>query len=153
MGRMQHSRALGALVCLTLGCAAPRAPSPVEPDVERRDQPVDEIDLRILERASAILSTEARWNRADDRVCPPRAQAWSLFCALHDASLEVTGAYQHRRASLQEVRFVVEDETRGRELQHRLMDWNNLPETTFADVKRALAVATERVRARLASPR
>jgi hypothetical protein len=151
MGRSPRGRALGALVGLALGCAAP--PGPERLAAERRDQPVDENDLRILERASAILSTEARWNRADDRDCPPRALAWSLFCALHDASLEVTGVYEHRRVCLQEVRFVVEDETRGRELEHRLMDWNNLPGTTFADVKRVLGVATERVRARLPRPR
>jgi hypothetical protein len=29
------------------------------------------------------------------------------------------------------------------------MDFNNLPDTTFADIQRVLAQATERVRARL----
>jgi hypothetical protein len=51
--------------------------------------------------------------------------------------------------ALQEVRFAVEEATRGRELNHRLMDFNNLPETTLADIRHVLAQATARVRARL----
>jgi hypothetical protein len=133
-------RALAAL--LLAACAAPAVR-------EDRAPPVDENDLRILERADAILASEAAWNRHDDRDCPPRAAAWSLYCALHDASLDVTGGFEHRRAALQEVRFVVEEATRGRDLHHRLMDFNNLPETTFADVKRVLGAAAARVRARL----
>ena len=43
----------------------------------------------------------------------------------------------------------MEEATRGRELNHRLMDFNNLPETTLADVQRVVAQATARVRARL----
>jgi hypothetical protein len=50
---------------------------------------------------------------------------------------------------LQEVRFAVEDATRGRRFDHRLRDFNNLPETRLEDVKRVLAVAKDRVRARL----
>ena len=51
--------------------------------------------------------------------------------------------------ALQEVRFAIEDVTGGREFEHRLMDFNNLPETTFEDVKEVLAVARRRVAARL----
>lgn len=79
----------------------------------------------------------------------------SLYCALQRASADSYGSHDptrvadHRRVALQEVRFAVEEATRGRELNHRLMDFNNLPETTFADIQRVLARATERVRARL----
>jgi hypothetical protein len=51
---------------------------------------------------------------------------------------------------MQEVRFAIEDVTGGREFEHRLMDFNNLEETTFADIKRVLFIARERVAARLA---
>ncbi|MGN6512544.1 MAG: hypothetical protein ACTHKZ_03095 [Lysobacteraceae bacterium] len=55
--------------------------------------------------------------------------------------------------ALQEVRFAIED-VAGRDFEHRLMDFNNLPETSFQDVKRVIAIARERVSARLpqASP-
>jgi hypothetical protein len=36
-------------------------------------------------------------------------------------------------------------------LPHRLMDFNNLPETRFEDVKQVLRVASERIAARLES--
>jgi hypothetical protein len=122
--------------------------------LERRDQPVTTEDLRILERADALLKDELAWNRNDDRVCDDDRAAgkWSLFCALETACTEVLGEYDHRRAALQEVRFVVEEATRGREFEHRLMDFNNLPETRFDDVKQVLRTSAQRVAARLKQP-
>jgi hypothetical protein len=85
----------------------------------------------------------------------------SLFCALQKAAREILGEYQHRNVALQEVRFAIQDATRDRQtetairalrrfsLPHRLMDFNNLPETRFEDVKQVLRVASERVAARL----
>jgi hypothetical protein len=121
----------------------------------RPNQAVTTDDLRILERADTLLKDELAWNRNDDRQCDDdRATGkWSLFCALETASTEVLGEYDHRRAALQEVRFVVEEATRGREFEHRLMDFNNLPETRFDDVKRVLRASRERVAARLKEPR
>jgi CubicO group peptidase (beta-lactamase class C family) len=110
---------------------------------------VDDDDVRILERADRILAGEGVWNRADDRNCPPSATRFSLFCALEKASREVTGEYVHRRAALQAVRFAIEEATLGRRFSLRMMDFNNLPETRFADVKRILGVASARIKARL----
>jgi alpha/beta superfamily hydrolase len=122
------------------------------PEVERRDQRVTHADLFILKRAAELLADETRWNRNDTRVCNANATTWSLFCALHDASIYVLGEYQHRRVALQEVRFAVEDATDKRKLGgHRLMGFNNLPETGFAEVKNVLAAATSKVEARLAA--
>jgi hypothetical protein len=122
--------------------------------LERRDQPVTAEDLRILERADALLKDELAWNRNDDRECDDDKAAgkWSLFCALETACTEVLGEYDHRRAALQEVRFVVEEATRGREFEHRLMDFNNLPETRFDDVKQVIRTSAQRVAARLKQP-
>ena len=119
--------------------------------LERRDRPVTVEDLRIIDRASAILEDEASWNRNDDRECADdnANHKWSLFCALEKACIDELGEYDHRRVALQEVRFAVEDATRGREFEHRLMDFNNLPETRFEDVKSVLRTARERVAARL----
>ena len=119
------------------------------PAYEDRDQAVSAQDLAILDGADAILATEADWNRHDTRECLPGATSFSLFCALHKASTDVLGVYDHRRAALQEVRFAVEVATKGREFEHRLMDYNNLPETRFSDIKRLLAAARARVAERL----
>jgi hypothetical protein len=127
----------------------PVATAACAPDHEKRGQPVTADDIRILERADALLPDEARWNRHDTRDCPPRQAKLSLFCALHAATVEVLGNYDHRRVALQEVRFAIEEVAGGREFEHRLMDFNNLPQTRFADIKRVLAIARERVAARL----
>jgi hypothetical protein len=55
----------------------------------------------------------------------------------------------HRRVALQEVRFAVEEATRGQDFEHRLKDFNNLPTTHLADIKAVLQAATDRVRSRL----
>jgi hypothetical protein len=133
--------------------------------IESRDQPATADDLRILRRADAFLGDASVWNRHDDRVCDDDEAGGkrSLFCALHKADQEILGEYQHRNVALQEVRFVIQDATRDRQteividalrrfsLPHRLMDFNNLPETRFEDVKQVLRVASERIAARLES--
>ena len=124
---------------------------------EVRDLPVTRQDLETLERAAALLGSESAWNRNDDRRCADdeAMDKRSLYCALERASADAYGSHDphvladHRRVALQEVRFAVEEATRGRELSHRLMDFNNLPETTLADVQRVLAQATARIKARL----
>jgi len=127
--------------------------TPTSPDLERRDLPVTVQDLEILDRADAILSDEAKWNRQDDRICAHEDSTWSLFCALRRASVEVLGNYDHRRAALQEVRFAIEAAAPGQAFAHRLRDYNNLPATRFEDIKGVLHVARERVAARLAAVR
>ena len=130
-----------------------QAPSftPTSSEMEMRDQPVAEEDLKILIRADEILIDETVWNREDDRNCDDDelADKRSLFCALRKACIEVLGAYDHRRVALQEVRFAIVDATEGQEFAHRLRDYNNLPETQFDDVKRILVVAREKVSIRL----
>ncbi|MEO8002836.1 MAG: hypothetical protein ABI644_13255 [Arenimonas sp.] len=121
------------------------------PAYEDRDQPVSLKDLEILDKADALLANESAWNRKDTRECPPEAKSLSIFCALQKASIEVLGTYDHRRAALQEVRFAVEDATKGREFEHRLMDYNNLAETQFSDIKGILLAARAKVVARLAA--
>jgi hypothetical protein len=143
------------------GCSSARAPhpasyvppsayKPTSPEAEQRDLPVTTQDLRILERADAILSDSAKWDRQDDRVCTPEDTTWSLFCALQRASVEVLGGYDHRRAALQEVRFAIEAAAPSQVFEHRLRDYNNLPATRFEDIKTVLHVARRRVADRLA---
>ena len=129
---------------LIAGCASGPLPA-----YEDREQPVSVEDLKILDRANLLLGDPSDWNRNDTRECHPDAPTLSLFCALQKASIEVLGSYDHRRVALQEVRFAIEEVSGGREFEHRLMDFNNLPQTTFDDIKRVLAIARSRVAARL----
>jgi hypothetical protein len=123
------------------------------PEMERRDQVATAEDLLILTKASSLLSDESVWNRADDRVCEDDEATGrrSLFCALQKACVDVLGAYDHRRVALQEVRFAVDDATRGQDFEHRLRDFNNLPATRLADIQAVLKVAIDRVKSRLPS--
>jgi hypothetical protein len=106
-------------------------------------------DLRLLQRADELLSSRARWDRHDTRICLPSATSLSLFCALQKASLDLFGEYGHRAIALEEVRFAIEDVTDGRRFSHRLKDFNNLPSTEFRDVKTVLTIAIHRIRKRL----
>jgi len=142
-------RAFVALgICMATFSLAAVSDEPT-PDYEQRGQPVDENDVRILDGAAALLADESRWNRHDTRECRAEATTLSLFCALQKASVEVLGQYDHRRVALQEVRFAIEELSGGREFEHRLMDFNNLPETSIGDVRKVLAIARARVAERL----
>ena len=117
--------------------------------LDSRTRPVDRQDLMILESADEQLLDSTVWDRADDRTCEPQEETYSLYCSLYFGSINTIGEYQHRRTAIQEVRFAIEDATAGRNFKHRLMDFNNLPETSFDDIKDVIKTATERVRNRL----
>ena len=144
---MKQFRQLAFLLCFSF--IATQGMAQDKPAYEQRDQPVTKDDLLILRRADEILSDESKWNRKDDRACKPEDKTWSLFCALQKATVEVLGKYDHRRVAIQEVRFTIEDVTKGRKFEHRLMDYNNLPTTQFKDIKQVLKKAVEKVSARL----
>jgi len=114
-----------------------------------REVPPSALDREILERAAAILSSESVWNRADNRKCPPAATSWSLYCAMERATIEVTGAFHHRRPALELVRQIVDERSAGRPYHHRLMDYNNDPTTRLADVRGILADALSRLGLRI----
>lgn len=149
-----------ALACLVPTTQAAEATPPPDrsqygdpAEYEARNRPVTVDDVRILVRTSELLAQEPAWNRSDDRQCQDDEASGrrSLFCALQAASVEVLGRYDHRRVALQEVRFAIQEATRGREFEHRLMEFNNLPETSLADMQAVLKIARERVEARLAA--
>jgi len=114
---------------------------------ENRDLVFDSTDLRIIKRADQILSDSTMWHKMDDRACDDdmARSTYSLFCALYKASVDITGEYIHRRPAMQIVRFTLEKYENGRVVNHRLMDWNNHPNTTFGEVKKVLAEAMEEV--------
>ncbi len=135
-------RLLTLVLLVTLGALA-------QDDPDARP-PVTKADLRIVQRAREILNSPAKWNRADTRKCPPGAKVFSLYCALEEATNEVSGNFAHRGASMQEARFAIEEVAPNRNYEHRLMGYNNDPTTTFEDIQKVLRVLEQRIEKRLA---
>lgn len=122
--------------------AKPSTPPDVEIIVSKKD-------ISIIQRALEILSSAEKWNRRDNRQCPKKAKTFSLYCALYEASLEISGEFDHRRAALEEVRRSVEEASRGKTYEHRLMDFNNDVSTSFESIRSVLKKTESRLRARL----
>jgi len=113
--------------------------------------PVSEGDIRIVQRARDILDSPAKWNRADNRKCPATQKTYSLYCALEKATEEISKKFAHRGAAMQQARFVIDEVlAKGNHYEHRLMDFNNDPKTTFADVQKFFRLLEERIQKRLA---
>jgi hypothetical protein len=108
--------------------------------------PPNVLDKEILERASTVITSEATWNRADNRKCPADATTWSIYCAVERAMIEVTGGFSHRRPAGQLVREIVDERTANRNYSHRMMDYNNDPQTVLADVRSLFAEAIARIK-------
>jgi len=107
--------------------------------------PPSDLDRQIVQRAAVILSSESVWNRADTRECAAAGTKWSIYCAMQRATVEVSGAFHHRRPALQLVRKIVEERSGGRSYTHRLMDYNNDPSTRLEDVRTLFAEALARI--------
>lgn len=112
-----------------------------------QDLTANHVDLKIVDRAARLLSTETVWNRVDERMCDDdeRSGRRSLFCALYRASLEVAGEYLHRRPALRAVREVIFERAADRVTAHTLRDFNNHEATSFEEVRDVLASARERL--------
>ncbi|HEX4810508.1 MAG TPA: energy transducer TonB [Bryobacteraceae bacterium] len=107
-------------------------------------------DLRVVQYARKLLTSEAVWNRADNRQCPPNAKSISLYCALEKATLEVTGAFHHQGTVMEDARSALDDVAPHHpNYNHWLMGYNNDPSTTFADIQNILRATEQRVRKRI----
>lgn len=121
----------------------------VAQDDSNAKPPVSQTDLRIIARAGEILNSPAVWNKNDNRKCPKGAKTVSLYCALEQATLEITGSFEHRGAAMQEARFAIDQIDGNKNYDHRLMGYNNDPATSFDDIRNVLRVTRERIEARL----
>jgi hypothetical protein len=142
---------LAALLTLTFAATVQAQEKTTTVDDPDARPPVTKDDVKIAQRAKEILDAPAKWNRADNRKCPDDAKTFSLYCALERATTEVSGKFAHRGAAMQEARFVIDDVAPNKDkYEHRLMDWNNDPTTTFADLQKVLRLIEERITKRLA---
>lgn len=108
--------------------------------------PPSDLDREIVKRAATILSSTSVWNREDNRKCPSGGTKWSIYCAMEQATVDVTGAFNHRRPALEVVREIVDQRSAGRKYHHRLMEYNNDPTTRLEDVQSLFAEALARMK-------
>jgi hypothetical protein len=107
-------------------------------------------DLRIAQRARQILSSQAIWNRADNRQCPPKARVISLYCALEKATMEVTGSFDHRGTVMEDARAAIDEVAPHHpDYDHWLMGYNSDPSTTFADIQKLMRLTEGRIAKRI----
>lgn len=147
---MAHTRFLFCFLVIFLFPAR----LPAQTDDPDARPPVSRTDVDIVMRAAQILNSPAKWNRADNRVCAPRARTFSLYCALKKATEQVGRNFAHRGAAMQETRFVIEEiAPQASRYHHRLMDYNNDPATTFADIQGVFWLVEKHIAMRLANQR
>ncbi|HEX2535345.1 MAG TPA: hypothetical protein VHK69_16485 [Chitinophagaceae bacterium] len=108
-------------------------------------------DLQILDRALALLNGGRNWSRSANRVCDNSTYpySWSLFCALHQASIDVDVEYRHLRPALQAVRQAIEEAAAGKKFAHMLQDFNaSAPDfgSIAAVLNRGKAILEERIK-------
>lgn len=115
--------------------------------VTNRPLPQNEHDVPIIERTIELLSSQDNWSNQDTRECSADQTQLTLYCALWQASHDVSGGFEHRAAALQQVRYAIDRSKPDTEYAHRLMDFNNDPEVTLDDLHAMLNEALENLRA------
>lgn len=140
---------VAAVLLLASGLHAQASPgkpagAPVSPKT-----PVTAADLRIAQRAAALLDSPAKWDRHDPDDCPAQPKAYSLRCALKEASVEVNGKADGRSAAMQEARITA-DLLASKEYDGRLSGFNDDPANSFDDLRTFFHVLHNRLARRMA---
>lgn len=102
-------------------------------------------DVAIISRAIALIPTPAVWNKNDNRECPAGQTKLSMFCALTQATTEVSGGVHYRQPAMQAVREELNKVDASRIKTHRIMDYNNHPATTLEEIHGLLRNARAKV--------
>jgi hypothetical protein len=102
-------------------------------------------DVAIIERATALIPNAQVWNKADNRECPAGQAKLSLFCALMQATNEISGGVHYRQPAMQAVREELNKVDKSRIKTHRIMDYNNHADTTLEEIHALLSRAKTRV--------
>lgn len=108
--------------------------------------PATDDDTAILRSALAGLDEIESWNREEAQSCGRTTDLTNtgLFCMLYTAVEARMGRYHHRQPAVELVRAVIFERWRDRITSHTLVDFNNHPATTTADIRAVLQVALER---------
>lgn len=108
--------------------------------------PLTSAEIRIMKRVREILDSPSEWNRASSQECPPDAKTFGLYCAFEKASTEVKGSFDGGGAAIDEVRTLIDH----KKYPARLVDYNNDPAVTFADLQKLLQLVEDRLVKQLA---
>jgi hypothetical protein len=113
--------------------------------------PARQVDLDALEMAEQLLVDSANWHKMDDRQCEDDIanDKWSLFCAIKYASIQKMGEYNHHNTAMQALRLTIDELMPGHGFEHTLMDYNNSPSTTHADILGVINKAKKRIEEQL----
>ena len=101
--------------------------------------------MKIIQTTKDLLSSEAVWDKNSTRKCVENAEKLDLFCALQQATVTTTGAFQYRQPAMQIVRALINERVGDKIKKHRLMEYNNSPETSLQDVHGLLDDAYQRL--------
>jgi hypothetical protein len=107
---MWRARLQACIVALVFVAVAMQTAAAQSSDDSDSQPPVSKSDVQIVQRARQILDSPEKWNRADNRICPDTETKFSLYCALEEATYEVTQDFAHRGAAMQEARFVIDED-------------------------------------------
>jgi hypothetical protein len=113
-----------------------------------RQLPPTPDDIAIVRRAIALIPSKDVWNKEDNRQCPPGQTKVSLFCAMMQATTEISGGVHYRQPAMQAVREVLNEVGGDRVKLHRIMDYNNHPDTTLDEIHALLKRAEAKLVAR-----
>ena len=111
----------------------------------------DDSDLKILEKADALLSDSSKWNKITNQECDDASTAkkYSLQCAIYAASVEIIGEFDWRRPAIKIVLLKIKKYENRRVVFLGTRDWNDHPDTTFDEVKKVLREAIDEVELQL----
>ena len=81
----------------------------------------------------------AKWDRASTQDCKPDTKTFGLYCAFETASIAVTGEFNDQAPGIEEAQQLISRTApNAAKYSARLVDYNNDPTVTFADVQRLL---------------
>jgi hypothetical protein len=97
-----------------------------------------ERDITVITDARQMIASPVKWNRHDTDAhhCDAHSTTFTLYCALELSQERVFGTFKHRDSAMQEARFLIEsDFENGQHYTHRLLDFNNDQNVSFADLQ------------------
>jgi hypothetical protein len=108
--------------------------------------PMTSAEIRIVKRVREILGSPSKWNRASSQECPSNATTFGLYCAFAKATTEIKGSFDGGGVAIDEVRTLIDH----KKYPARLVDYNNDPAVTFADMQKLLQAVEDKLSKQLA---
>jgi hypothetical protein len=102
------------------------------------------LQLRIIDRARALIGAAKTWNKQETQTCTPRPKTYGLYCALRVAVEEVTGQDDDANPVMRDARAVV-DFVASKQYPARLVNYNNDPATSYEDLQAVFRILRNRV--------